>query len=345
MPGIHTLHDLKGAFQELLERNEASLEEMGKTKFPHLKAYLVESNIDSPRDAVCPLGQWKALDVDGWYIGAEGEFRNKVALCVFSKRVWILYTSLGKKQTSAIERWIDSTVGLDRCWLSRRQLLNWDEHGLWVRRGMGFRFDDGLTPMNKAGNFSLKAWYGERSKIGGLDEILEIAEKHFAPHSVRWQKADDEEVRITSEWYSSGKVTINRAVDVEEVMLSLEVMANRYEAALKEATELRDKYMGSFELEFSQKIDLEAFSEVVSKGKGKMRLWLIELERKDGFRRYRGVDLHTWDNIILDAGEDYAYISIPRKGCVNATPRIAVLQGEDNAGRTSIYYNGEEVFA
>jgi hypothetical protein len=71
----------------------------------------------------------------------------------------------------------------------------------------------------------------------------------------------------------------------------------------------------------------------------------MEIEHHEDFRRYKGVDLHTWDRILLDVGLDYAYLTIPGKGCVNAAPRLAVLQGEDNAGVTTIYHDGVEVFA
>ena len=78
---------------------------------------------------------------------------------------------------------------------------------------------------------------------------------------------------------------------------------------------------------------------------GDMRLWLIEFESEPDFRRYKGVDLHNWDRVFLDVGTDYAYLTIPRKGCVNAAPRIATIQGEDNAGRTQIFFDGVELFA
>ena len=122
-------------------------------------------------------------------------------------------------------------------------------------------------------------------------------------------------------------------------------MANRYADALDEATKLRDTTMGAFEIDFSQEIDLEAFSNTVLKGKGEMKLWLVETEAESDFRRFRGIDLHTWDRILLDVAPDYAYLTVPGKGCINAAPRIATIQGEDNAGKTSILHDGVEIFA
>jgi len=90
---------------------------------------------------------------------------------------------------------------------------------------------------------------------------------------------------------------------------------------------------------------LDVFSATVTKGQGAMKLWLAEIEACQDFRRFKGVDLHTWDRILLDVGPDYVYLTVPGKGCVNAAPRLAVVQGEDNAGRASIYHDGTEVFA
>ena len=109
-------------------------------------------------------------------------------------------------------------------------------------------------------------------------------------------------------------------------------MADRYEEALLEATNLRNSTMAPFEIDFTQTIDLDAFSSTVSKGKGDMNLWLIEIEHYEDFRRFKGIDLHTWDRVLLDVGLDHAYLTIPGEGCVNAAPRLAVVQGEDNAG-------------
>jgi hypothetical protein len=133
-------------------------------------------------------------------------------------------------------------------------------------------------------------------------------------------------------------------MDVDEVLIWISEMANRYEDSLHEATILRNSTMAPFELNFTQEIDLESFSNTVAKGKGEMNLWLVETEHETDFRRFKGVDLHTWDRILLDVGLDYAYLTIPGEGCVNSAPRLAVVQGEDNAGVTSIYHDGTEVF-
>ena len=121
-------------------------------------------------------------------------------------------------------------------------------------------------------------------------------------------------------------------------------MANRYSDCLLEATKLRDSSMGAFEIDFSQEINLDAFSDTVAIGKVDMNLWLVEVESEPDFRRFRGVDLHNWDRVLLDIGPTYSYLTVPGKGCVNAAPRLANIQGIDNAGKTTILFDGVEIF-
>ena len=318
----------------------------GISRFTQLKGFLIESNrplkeLPLPSD----YGSWRKLDSSNWYINDGGEFSESLFIDTSRDRVWILYSLLGASESNiAVSKWVSDNIGLDRCWLSRNQLMHYHKLESWKEKGVGLKFVDGLTPETNASNFSLKAWYGASRKLAGLDEIINQAKEKFAVYSTRWQKINNGSVVISSEWYSNGKVTINRALDVDEALLSVSNMANRYEDALVDATKLRDKKMGAFELDFTQNIDLKSFSDTVSMGRGIMNLWLVETESKPNFRRFRGVDLHTWDRVLMDVGQNYAYITIPNKGCVNAAPRIATLQGEDNAGKTSIFFDGVEVF-
>jgi hypothetical protein len=345
MREITTLGDLKGRLQAGFENNEESLEAFGKTYSTQLKAYLIESN-QSIVGAGCPIGKWRGLDSTGWYGNQDENFPNTLFLDGTRERVWIIYSILDAAESDlAIKNWVESRKGLDRCWLSRKQLLHWEGMEQWSQSGLGLRFSDGLYPEEEAGKFSLKAWYGANRYIVGLDEVIEKAKERFAIYSARWQKRRNGSVAISAEWYSNGKATINRAIDVDEVLLSISEMANRYDDAISDATELRDTTLCAFEIDFSQEIDLDAFSNTVAKGTGEMKLWLVETEAEADFRRFRGVDLHTWDRILLDVGPDFAYLTIPGKGCVNAAPRIATIQGEDNAGKTSIFHDGVEIFA
>jgi len=262
-------------------------------------------------------------------VNESGDKPNTLFLDATRERVWIIYSIMDASLSrSIIDNWVKEGNKIDKCWLSRKLLLHWEDRALWAQRGLG----------------SLKAWHGATRYIPELDEILEKAKESFAIYSARWQKRTADGITLSEEWYSDGRVTINRATDVDEVLLSISEIANRYDDALVEATNLRDTTMGAFEIDFSQEINLDAFSDAVSKGKGDMQLWLVETETESDFRRFKGVDLHTWDRVFLDVGTDYAYLTVPGKGCVNAAPRIATIQGEDNAGKTMIYHDGVEVF-
>jgi hypothetical protein len=348
MTRVETLRDLKEKVQAGFDNNEETLKRFGKTYSTQLKAYLMETNCRDVGDIGCPHGIWRPLDASGWYANENPEnpdesdtlFLNKT-----SPRVLKIYSLLDALTSDYLmDSWVKKKRGMDYCWLTRGLLLHWANRPDWEERGTGLRFNDGLTPEVDAGNFSMKAWHGANVFLHGIDEVLAKAKDLFAITSVRWQKRSAGDVAISAEWYSNGKVTFNRAADVDEVLSVVSEMAIQYEEELKLATKFRDTKMTAFEIDFTTKIDLDRFSEVVSKGVGEMRLWLVETESQPDFRRFRGVDLHNWDRIFLDIGSDFAFLTIPGEGCVNAAPRLATIQGEDNAGKTRIYFDGVDVF-
>lgn len=339
------MDEFKKLVQYGFDENEDSLGEKKKSVFNQLKAYLIESNIEV-RDYIAPDGKWKQLESTKWYVNISGKHPYKLFLDAGLKRVWILYSLLDAKTSDQlIKSWIENKKGLDNCWLSRKQLLYWGKKEYWTSRGYGFKFSDGLYSKEEAGNFSLKAWYRPNRPIGGLEEIIESAKENFAIHSSRWDKRNNGHVTMSTEWYSNGKVTVNRGTDVDETLLTISEIANKYFDSLNYATTIRDTSMGAFEINFSQEINLDFFSQKVLKGTGEMKLWLVEVENEGDFRRFKGLDLHTWDRVLLDIGLNYAYLTIPGKGCVNAVPRIATIQGENSAGKTSICHDGVEIFA
>lgn len=342
---IGDVRDFKELLQGHFDENEASLDRYGQTSVKQVKAYLIESNRHIT-DIHPPFGIIKKLADSCWYRCDDQEHPNSLFIDTSRGRIWIVYCLLDAHISDhLITKWIGENTGLDRCWMTRPHLMHFSKEPEWREKGIGLRFSDGLVPEDDAGSFSLKAWYGADRGIHGLRGMLEEAKKNYAISSIRWQKVSDGEVRISEEWYNNGKVTINRGVDVDEILSSVTAMANRYHDSLMEAQTTYQDLVTSFEIGFTQEINLDAFSETVAKGKGKMNLWLIETESSPDFKRFSGVDLHTWDRILLDVSPTYAYLSIPKNGCVNAAPRIAVIQGEDNAGLTSVYLDGVEMFA
>jgi len=343
---VGTLLDFKNCVQATFEGNEESLHAFGKTYSTQLKVYLLENNVGSPADAGCPDGKWHPLDAEGWYTNRDGSYPDSFFLDATAERVWRVYSLAGASESDTMmETWIGRRRGLDYCWLSRNQMFYWEHVPQWRKRGIGVQFADGLTPEVEAANLSVKVWHGAYRYFPDLQDILERAEKQFAVRSVRWQKVVNGSVAISAEWYSNGKVTVNRGIDVDEVMAVIAELSLRYGDSLGLATKLRDTEAGAFEFVFSQQVKLDSFADTVSMGKGDMKLWLAEVESDRELRRFRGVDLHTWDRISLDMGTDFAYLTVPGRGCVNAVPRLAVVQGEDNAGKTAIFYDGVEIFA
>lgn len=342
MSRITSLDDFKALIQAGLNNNEKSLGAFGKLSIPQPKAYLVETN-KRVVDVGCPLGKWQSLEGSvGWFVNDDEKEPDSLFLDATSDRIWKIYSILDVERSDiVVEGWVKQTRGLDHCWLTRKHLLKWEKIAGWNQRGMGVKFLDGLSGINDASTFSLKAWHKADERLPGLSKIIEIAKDNFAISSVRWENKNS---GIISEWYSTGKVTINRATDVEDVLLLSTEMAINYNEDLEEATEIRDKKMGAFEIDFSQKVDLDAFCAKVEAGVGPMKLWLMETESQPDFKRFRGVDMHNWDRVMLDIGPDYAYLTIPGKGCVNAAPRIASIQGVDNAGKTTITFDGVEIF-
>ncbi len=173
---------------------------------------------------------------------------------------------------------------------------------------------------------------------------MERAKASFAISSVRWQLRRGNDNVLTAECYSDGKITFNRAFDLDDVLTFSFEMARRYNEALDVAGRAREASMAPFEFAFSQPVDLNAFATAVGMGREPMRLWLTEVDSSENMRSFRGVDMHTWDRVLLDIAPDHGYLTIPATGCVNAAPRIATIQGEDNSGRTSIYMDGVELF-
>lgn len=342
---VRSLSDFKILLQGALQGTEDSYDELREGRTPAIKTYLIETN--RPVSAISPIGtNWRSIDSMGWYAAEGRGIEGNVFLDATSPRVWRVFSLQNAAQSDALVRgWIDGNHGLDDCWISRKQMLAWERQPGWRQRGVGLRFHDGLVDPDSRGYFSFKAWHGANRHLPDLENLLQAAMKRFAVYSVRWQRIEHGSAVLTAECYSHGKITFNRATSVDEVLNFSSAVADRYEQALIAANAARDRTMGAFELDFAQELDLDAFGEVVTAARGPMKLWLTEVESESDFRRYRGVDMHTWDRVFLDVGLDYAYMTIPGRGCVNAAPRLATIQGEDNAGRTEIFHDGVEMFA
>jgi len=311
-------------------------------RYPNLKVQLVESNwANGEIPLIENFTSWNKLnDTNHWYLSeSDGKY---VVLNRVSNRVWALYTMMSIGDfTKIINKWIQSSLKLDNCWLSTGQIEYVGKTAMgWKESGIGIKYEDTLSADVFHSKVSLKAWYGNNDLI---TEMLKTAREVFSISSIRW-KDKTGATDSSSEWFSNGKITFHAASGMEDVIRCVSTISDKYNEALEEATKLRDLEKGAFEFEFKQKINLENYSDAAGKGRGNLKLWMTEVESYDDFRRFQGVDLHTWDRLFLDLGTDYAFMTIPGKGCVNAVPRLVSVQGETALGKTRILYNGNEIF-
>lgn len=329
-----SLFDFK---EQVLSNLQANTDAESKRQ-SHLKMQLVEVNTSE----IPPLrgfNEWKLLEgTSSWYICNNSE--DYYVVNRINDRVWSLY-SLAKvdRFKTVVSSWINGNLLLDNCWTSAGSIQGFMKKMGWAERGMGLRYEDCTAPHDNRTAISIKAWYGDDEKIKGL---FSEARKDFSISSLRMKSTSDD--NTTSEWYTDGRITINSSEDVDSIIYAIGEVSNHYNNELVQATKWRDEEKGSFEFTFSRSIDLERYESRVSKGTKDLKLWMVKTEDSGDFVRFGGVDLHTWDRILLDMGSDFAYMTIPGKGCVNAAPRLVTVQGETVAGKTQVYYNGDEIF-
>jgi len=326
-------------FKELIDRSFEKYADSHDRS--NLKAYLVESNLEIPPN-LPGFNEWNSIG-GRWYASHNNK-GNYFIMNATNSRIWILY-SLAPVNISdkSVSTWVSLNKGLDRCWFSRSNLESFGKKNEWEEKGIGLKYENTVSSYDESFKFSLKAWYGN-SKDKEIIDIFEKAKAKFTTTSIRWRDLEAGRTSMRSEWYNDGKITVNYSNSVSEILQSIAEIASKYHDSLKEAEQNRDRKREAFEFEFKQKIDLDMYSEALFKGTGNLKLWMSEIESCEGFKRFSGVDLHTGDRIFLDIAEDYAYMTVPGNGCVNAVPRFAVVQGVNALGETKIFYKGSEIF-
>lgn len=329
-----TLREFTSIFEKSLSEN---IDSSDYSNSPHLKVQLVESNT-SQIPVIDDFSTWIPFeDTSNWYFCDNG--KDYIVLNKYSPRIWAVYSLMKVASFSKItDSWIRNTLYLDKCWIPSSRVKKLGKTNHWIERGIGLKYHDLLADDNTQAKVSLKAWYGPNETIS---KAIDMLQDSFAVSSYRFK---DDASSSVSEWYSNGKITFNSSSDSEIVLDSVFQIMKYYNDEITQATKLRDQTKGCFEFSFNQEIDLNRYSDLVSKGKSELQLWMTEIESMPDFKRYRGIDMHTWDRVFLDLGDDYAYLTIPGNGCVNAAPRLVSLQGETIMGKTQIYYNGDEIF-
>ena len=95
--------------------------------------------------------------------------------------------------------------------------------------------------------------------------------------------------------------------------------------------------LGSYEIHFSKPIDIKQKTKEYKGGVG--GLWLTCTESQEDFKRLRGVDLITWNRVLIDLSSEYAYICIPGKDDVKLIRQIAEILDK----KYKIYKDGAEI--
>lgn len=304
-----------------------------------LKVQMVESNtVEIP--TIEGFSSWKKFDdVNNWFVSSNGDGKTVVVEKV-NERVWAVFSIMKVDYfKKMMKTWLRNNLYLDNCWLSYHSFNKVKKEMNWDERGIGIRYNNAFSDEVNPSNFSIKAWYGLDSSI---NEILDLARDKFSVSSMRLRSYDGDLTQ--SEWYTNGRITFNASDDIDSILYSINHISDDYYKMLEDATKRRNADHSFFEFNFKKEIDLKKYEENVKKGKTNLQLWMVKTEDNGDFIRFQGVDTHTWDRILLDLGQDYAYMTIPGKGCVNAAPRLVTIQGEEVSGKTTVFYDGDEVF-
>ena len=325
-------------FKEQVIINISANSDSEERNLPPLKIQLVEVNTgEIPQ--MHNFTEWRLLDgTSSWYV-----CNNSKDYCVINKvnsRVWALYSMAKvehfKRVTSS---WINGNLLLDSCWTSSGSIQSIMKKMNWTERGIGLRYEDCTAPKSNRTSISIKARYGDDADIR---DLFSAARNQFSISSLRMKSNSDD--GSVSEWYTDGRITVNTSENMDFIIYMIGEISNHYHAELEQATKWRDQEKGSFEFEFSRSVDLERYESRITKGTKDLKMWMVKTEDHGDFVRFGGVDLHTWDRILLDMGDNFAYMTIPGNGCVNAAPRLVTVQGESVTGKTKVYYNGNEIF-
>ena len=328
-------------FIELLDNSFSSISSDDDHNHTNLKSYLIESNLPEP-PKITNFDNWKSIG-HKWYISQNNKNQFFIADCS-DERIWILYTiSHVSDMDLAIKQWISDNIGLDRCWLTKNNFHALEDLFNFQERGVGLKFKDKISDFEDPFGFSLKAWYGSGANEK-VDRLFNALKEEFTTTSVRWRKLSDGHTSLRLECYNNGKITINYLEDVEETLSSISQISELYKKALLDGEKARQTSRSAFEFTFTQDVNLDDYSTALSKGNNKLKLWMYEYESGQDYRRFTGVDLHNLDQILLDMGNKYAFMSIPGDGCVNAAPRFATIQGQYACGDVKIMFEGSDIF-
>jgi len=115
----------------VLEKNHEKYSQYGKWERPHLKTYLIESNIESPLDIENKMEDdftIKKTQAEDFFRVVTEDFKNGGFIDSSKDRIWKFHSLLKSSDSDTfMTKWVDKRKHLDRCWHTNHQLKNIEE--------------------------------------------------------------------------------------------------------------------------------------------------------------------------------------------------------------------------
>lgn len=342
-----TRQELFAAIDRRLTANQEALEQREPSQ-GHLKVFWLEVNPEFSPTPSTDDG-WRNLG-DALHAWLGEDYDEHVWLDTSGSRIWYAYTFGTRKQTKQLlNASLLNQRGVDYVWLAESFMERIRRRAGYESRGFRIFFHDALVPnRSDRPRFSAKFWVGPELDTGH-QAFLDQASDLFSKTSIRMgresENPDTQASGALIELYAQGSITVNASEDTEEVLGLIREIGESYASELKEMEARREKSPRPVEFVFKTEIKLDRFQRMVQAGQGKTKLWMQRYEVDEDLHRYSGVDLHTHQLVHLDVAPDYAYLVTEKDGCMNAAPRFMTVSAKRLAGRTDIFYEGDELFA
>jgi len=345
--------ELFAAIADRLGDNQRLLETTGKPSLQQLKVFWLEVNQEyTPKPLIG--SPWRATDSRFYTrLDPAPPSQNHMWLDASNDRIWYVYTFADRKFASGvIQSELTSQKGVDRVWLAEDFLESVRGRKGYQGRGFGFSFKGILareTAEEELPRFSAKFWLGNTEATPEQRAFLSLAKDTFSTSSVRMGRGSlNPEFGgsgVLLEIFSRGHMTVTTSEDPEEVLGLINEIGSSYATELRQIESRRLRFPRPVEFGFHTDLDLERFRAIVESGVGPTRLWLQRYEVEGELHRYTGVDLHTNQLLNLDVAPSFAYLVIRKTGCMNAAPRLMTISTELLSSKTSMSFEGAQMFA
>jgi len=348
-----TRKELFAAISDRLGDNQKLLETTGKPSLQQLKVFWLEVNREySPRPA--PGSPWEPTESRFYTrLDTSQETQNHMWLDATNDRIWYVYTFADRKfASSVIQSELTSQRGVDRVWLAEDFLESIRQRKGYQGRGFGFSFKGILareSSEEELPRFSAKFWLGSTEPTPEQNAFLALAKETFSAASLRMGRSSSNPnfggSGVLLEVFARGHMTVTTSEDPEEVIGLINEIGSTYASELGQIEARRLRFPRPVEFGFHTSLDLERFRGIVESGLGPTRLWLQRYEVDGDLHRYTGVDLHTNQLLNLDVAPSFGYLVVRKSGCMNAAPRLMTISTELLSSKTSMFFEGAQMFA